>query len=129
MISTICTLLRSVRWIVGGEFNITLMLEEKTEGTKRLDQDSGKFISLIDQLKIIDIETKNGFFTWSNWRSRPKHVARRLDCFLISESIMLDDLVFEANILPKSGSYHWSVSLWLDTRATPKIKPFRFKKF
>jgi hypothetical protein len=57
--------------------------------------------------------------------------ARRmqLDCFLIFESIMLDDPVLEANILPKSGSDHWPVSLWLDTGATPKLKPFRFEKF
>jgi hypothetical protein len=33
-ISTVSTLLRSVRWIVGGDFNIILMLEEKTGGTK-----------------------------------------------------------------------------------------------
>jgi hypothetical protein len=58
-----------------------------------------------------------------------QHIARRLDRFLISESIMLDDPVLEANILPKSVSDHWPVSLWLDTGATPKLKPFRFKKF
>jgi hypothetical protein len=29
-------------WLIGGDFNIILTLEEKTGGTKRLDQDSGK---------------------------------------------------------------------------------------
>jgi hypothetical protein len=84
---------------------------------------------LIDQLKLIDIETRNGIFTWSNRRSGPQHVSCRLDRFLISESIMLEDPVLEANILPKSGSDHWPVSLWLDIGATPKLKPFHFKKF
>jgi hypothetical protein len=37
--------------------------------------------------------------------------------------------VLEANILPKVGSDHWSVSLCLDTGAMPKLKPFRFEKF
>jgi len=37
--------------------------------------------------------------------------------------------MLEANILPKSGSNHWLVSLLLDTEATPKYKPFRFEKF
>jgi hypothetical protein len=35
----------------------------------------------------------------------------------------------ESNILPKVGSDHWPVQLWIDTIATPKIKPFRFEKF
>jgi len=33
----------------------------------------------------------------------------------------------EATILPKSGSNHWRVQLWIDTIATPKFKPFRFE--
>jgi hypothetical protein len=33
-----------------------LTLEGKTGGTKRLEQDNGKFITLIDQLNLIDIE-------------------------------------------------------------------------
>jgi len=70
-ISTISMLLRSVRWIVGGELKIILILEEKTRGIERLDQDNGKFKSLIDRLKLIDIETRNGIFTWSNRLSGP----------------------------------------------------------
>jgi hypothetical protein len=118
-----------MHWLIGGDFNIILTLEEKMGGTKRLDQDSGKFITLIDQLNLIDIETRNGIFTWSNHRSGHQHVASRLDRFLISESLLLDDLVLEANILPKDGSDHWPVSLWLDIGAMPKLKPFRFEKF
>jgi hypothetical protein len=30
-------------WILGGEFNIILTLEEKRGGTKTLEKDSGKF--------------------------------------------------------------------------------------
>jgi hypothetical protein len=128
-ISTVSSLLGSMHWIIGEELNIILMLEENTGGTKRLDQDNGKFRALIDQLKLIDIETRNGIFTWSNQRSAPQHVASRLDLFLISESLLMDDIVLESNILPKAGSDHWPVSLWLDTGATPKLKPFRFEKF
>jgi exonuclease III len=42
-ITTIKTLLGSPNWLLGGDFNIILTLEENTGGTKRLDQDSGKF--------------------------------------------------------------------------------------
>jgi hypothetical protein len=42
-ISTIKTLWGSPNWLLGGDFNIILTLEEKIGGTKRFDQDSGKF--------------------------------------------------------------------------------------
>jgi hypothetical protein len=78
-----------------------LSLEEKTGGTKWLDQDNGKFRALIDQLNLVDIETRNGIFTWSNHRSGHQQVACRLDRFLISEALLLEDPTIEANILPK----------------------------
>jgi hypothetical protein len=45
------------RWIVGGDLNIILTLEEKRGGKKRLDQDNIKLRDLIDHLKLVDIET------------------------------------------------------------------------
>jgi hypothetical protein len=41
---------------------------------------------------------------------------------------MLEGLVLEANILPKSGSDHWPIQFWIDTTSAPKFKPFRFEK-
>jgi exonuclease III len=97
------------RWILGGDFNMILTLEEKSGGLKRLDQDSTKFIHLIDRLNLIDIETRNGSFTWTNKRAGVQHIANRLDHFLISENIMLEGPLIEANILPRTSSDHWPV--------------------
>jgi len=68
-IQYIKALLNMPNWVLGGDFNMILTLEEKTGRTKRLEQDSGKFKSLIDQLNLVDIETRNGIFTWSNRHS------------------------------------------------------------
>jgi hypothetical protein len=68
-IAHIKTLLSTPNWILGGDFNMILMLEEKKGGTKWLEPDNGKFKTLIDQLNLVDIETRNGTFTWSNRRS------------------------------------------------------------
>ena len=46
---------------MGGDFNMILTLEEKTGGTKRMEQDSGKFKALIDQLNMVDMETRMEF--------------------------------------------------------------------
>jgi hypothetical protein len=69
------TLETTPNWILGGDFNMILTLEEKTGGIKILEQDSGKFKALIDQLKLVDIENSNGTFTWSNRRSGNQHIS------------------------------------------------------
>ena len=106
-----------------------LKLEEKTGGTKKLEQDSGKFKALIDHLKLVDIENSNVTFTWSNRRSGNQHIACRLDHFLVTEEIMESSSYMESLILPKAGSDHWPLALQLDTGELPKYKPFRFEKF
>ena len=37
--------------------------------------------------------------------------------------------LIESTILPKLGSDHWPVQLWVNTTASPKLKPFKFKIF
>ena len=101
-----------------------LSLEEKIGGSKRLEQDSGKFKTLINHLKLVDIVNNNGTFTWSNRRSGNQHVACRLDLFLVTEELIERDLCMESLILPKVGSDHWPIALQLEIEATPKFKPF-----
>lgn len=112
------------RWIVGGDFNIIRNLEEKTGGSRRLDRDSGDFNSLIDDLRLIDLEASNGIHTWSNRRTGMHQIACKLDRFLISEPLMMDDTAMESTILNLLGSDHWPIQLWLEVPATPRKKPF-----
>jgi exonuclease III len=42
------TLVTTRNWILGGDFNMILSLEEKSGGTKKLEQDSSKFKTLIN---------------------------------------------------------------------------------
>jgi hypothetical protein len=106
-----------------------LTLEEKRGGKKRLEHDSIKFYELLDQHKLVDIENGNDTFTWTNKRTRPQQIACRIDRFLLSEILLLEGPLIESNILPKASSDQWSVQLWIDTMASPKLKPFIFEKF
>jgi exonuclease III len=123
--ASICT----QHWIVGGDFNMILTLEEKSGGLKRLEPDSGRFKALIEQLNLVDMETRNGIFTWSNRRTGNQHVACRLDRFLVTEALLESDQAMEVNIMPKSGSDHWPIEFCLNSGLSPRPKPFRFEKF
>jgi exonuclease III len=65
-----------------------------------LDRDVEEFSKFIDIAKMVDIKTKNGQFTWNNKRMNQHQVATRLDIFLVSESIILQGLTLDCNILP-----------------------------
>jgi hypothetical protein len=123
------TLTATPNWIIGGDFNMILTLEEKTGGTKKLEQDSGKFRTLIDNLKLVDMETSNGTFTWSNRRSGNQHIACRLDRFLVTEELLESGSCLDSLILPTAGSDHWPIALQLNLNDPPRYKPFRFEKF
>ena len=61
------------------------------------------FKTLIEQLNLVDMETRNGIFTWSNKIIGQQHVACRLDHFLVTEALLESDQALEANIVPKAG--------------------------
>jgi exonuclease III len=117
------------RWILGGDFNMITGLEEKKGGHRSLGNDNINFNDTIGRLKLIDVGTDNGMFTWSNRRSGAQHISCRLDRFLISEAIMMDGLAWNATVIDTPGSDHWPILLTLNITGTPGRKPFRFEKF
>jgi exonuclease III len=119
----------SQRWILGGDFNMITGLEEKKGGTRMLGNDREHFNQIIGLLNLIDVETNNRPFTWSNRHSGAQHVSNRLDRFLISEAIMLDGLAWNATVIDTQGSDHWPILLSINISGTPGRKPFRFEKF
>jgi len=126
-LSYLASLTQHNKCIVGGDFNIIRSLKEKRGGSRRLDQDSYDFNSLIDDLKLIDLETSNDTHTWSNRRMTMHQIACKLDRFLISEPLMMDGTAMESTILNLPGSDHWPMQLWLEVPTTPGKKPFRFE--
>eukprot|EP00253_Pinus_taeda_P015169 PITA_15169 len=47
----------------------------------------------------------------------------------VIESIILDGITIDSDILPSGGSDHWPISLDAAFLGTPRNKPFRFEKF
>ena len=106
-----------------------LNLSEKKGGTRREDPKMELFRDLLTDLKLVDIPTVNGIFTWNNRRGEIHQIASRLDRFLISEDILSVDDYYEAKILPSTGSDHWPIQLEIDIKYVPENRPFRFELF
>eukprot|EP00253_Pinus_taeda_P003073 PITA_03073 len=118
-----------VDWINGGDFNLIKSLEEKKGGIRKMDHFMEKFNDLIDDLRLVDIQTINGICTWNNRRGGKNQIASRLDRFLVSEGIMNKDIFIEAKIMPSLGSDHWPIRLEVDIKVNQGKRPFRFEYF
>jgi len=82
-------------------------LAEKKGGIRRMDRYAKAFLAFIEKTKLVDIKTSNGQFTWNNKRILHQQITSRLDRFLISESIVMQGIIMEGNILPLGGSDHY----------------------
>ena len=85
------TLVGSTYWKEGGDFNMITSLKDKKGGIRRLETYSLAFCQLIHDLKVVDLETNNGIYTWNNKRGGKNQIASRLDRYLLSENIMQEN--------------------------------------
>jgi len=92
-----------------------------------MGKDSISFQNFLIMLKLVDLETTNGIFSWNNKRGGASHVASKLDRFLISEDLLFSGPNLNAFILPFGGLDHWPVQLEASFIRTPRNRPFRFE--
>ncbi|XP_059064615.1 uncharacterized protein LOC131856729 [Cryptomeria japonica] len=114
-------------WILAGDFNAVLSLEEKRGGLPRLGPSSDMFRTNVDSLALMDVKPSNGIFTWNNRWSGPEVIAQRLDHFLVSCSWVRGSLVICSEILDWRGSNHWPIKFSTSAFPNPKNPPFKFQ--
>jgi hypothetical protein len=83
-LENLATLTGGNKWILGGDFNMIHNIDEKRGGTHCLKAKSKEFQILIDNLGLIDTDTPNGIFTWTNRRTGSHQIACRMDRFPLS---------------------------------------------
>ncbi|PPS12817.1 hypothetical protein GOBAR_AA07819 [Gossypium barbadense] len=75
-------------WIVGGDFNVILNNAEKEGGRRKPKSSMNDFCDILEEMLLVDVKTRNGWFTWTNNREGSNLIKERLDRFLISEDII-----------------------------------------
>ncbi|TYG95572.1 hypothetical protein ES288_A11G278600v1, partial [Gossypium darwinii] len=96
-------------WIVAGDFNAILNNAKKEGGRRKAHSSMEDFCKLLEELALVDVKTKNGWFTWTNNREGPDLVKERLDRFLISENIIGNMPFLTTKIVRQSKSDHEAI--------------------
>ena len=111
-------------WVVGGDLNITLMMEDRNSTSQSEWRTTLQFANLISTLGLINTPLHGRRFTWSNEREQ-LHMAR-LDRFLVSDEWNQAYPNSTQKALPNTSSDHCPISLTASTRYN-KSRFFRFE--
>ena len=112
--------------ILVGDMNITLSQEDKQGGSIVRDLAREWVEELIQDWDMLDVKPPKGKYTWTNRRSGPGYIARRLDRFLIQSFFLLLFLDVSYVILSSSVLDHKPIILELKPQMNLGPIPFRF---
>ncbi|XP_057826626.1 uncharacterized protein LOC131038298 [Cryptomeria japonica] len=99
------------KFIVVGDFNAILEIDEKMGGLRKPTKVMENFWDFIANYKLVDIYPKNGRYTWTNRKLNFANISKRLDHFLVGEWWINGDYSLENEIVPQVGSDHLPLSL------------------
>jgi hypothetical protein len=106
--------------IIVRDLHATLSQGGKKGGTIFRDPIREWVEDIILDWELEDIKMTRGKYTWSNKINGPRHIAIRLDRFLVQIPFLLLGLNAESNILPFSASDHKPISLEI-TKDSPLV--------
>ena len=81
--------------IIGGDLNFTLGVHEFWGPKERMDPLAYFFTNFIHNLKLIDLDPQKLKPTWTNKRVGENRVEKRLDRFLLEETLLEKDFMFK----------------------------------
>ncbi|XP_048493226.1 uncharacterized protein LOC125493756 [Beta vulgaris subsp. vulgaris] len=112
-------------WLVGGDFNNVLHLNERIGSPVTLDEVMD-FRQCLRNCELQEQVTVGPFFTWSNKQEGCDRVFSRIDRVVVNEKWMEQYPNAETLFLPENISDHCPCLIKLDKRVINKPKPFRF---
>eukprot|EP00253_Pinus_taeda_P008616 PITA_08616 len=111
--------------IILGDLNLTLHPSEKRGGNVVRDPAREWVEDIVQDWDLLDIKPSSGKYSWSNKRVGPRHIAARLDRFIIQSSYLLLGLEPRMHILANSISDHKPIKLELLAHHDLGPIPFR----
>lgn len=119
--------LPNIPWILVGGFNCTLRPLDKKGVNEIFSRDMGKFNIFLLGNHLMEVDMKNGKFTWINRRLRDNLIQFRLDRFFLSQEVVG---LFGAAMgisFPRTSSDHNPIMLEMGEKIVVFGSPFHFE--
>ena len=116
--------------VIAGDMNVTLSplgkRKKKKGGSPVRDPEREWVEDTMLDWDMEDIKPSKGKFTWTNKRVGPRHIATRLDRFLVHSSFLTLGLFATSEILQACTSNHKPISLSFSLGENLGLIPFHF---
>ncbi|GJZ30045.1 RNA-directed DNA polymerase, eukaryota, reverse transcriptase zinc-binding domain protein [Tanacetum coccineum] len=117
-------------WILMGDFNVTLKLEEHSAGGSKVHSDMQEFGGCVNDIEVEDVNFTGLFYTWIKSPSKPEtSILKKLDRVMVNSDFIDHYGNVNARFLPFLISDHSPVVLHIPNTLEKKKKSFRFSNF
>ena len=112
--------------VLAGDLNLIMKASEMWGNRTNLGSLTTFFINLFNNNKLIDIQPGKLVPMWRNGRLGDAFIVKRLDCFLLSEDLVLSTGIFRSWVEYPFIYDHTPIFLQLDLPPVYKAIPFKF---
>ncbi|XP_074297212.1 uncharacterized protein LOC141627913 [Silene latifolia] len=125
---SLCLISRDIdtAWLVGGDFNSLMHLNERVGGTEVTWSDISPMRQMVDQCDLVELKSIGSFFTWNNKHEVGKKVYSKLDRVLINGDWLAQFPECFANFLPEGRFDHCPCLIQFQTKGNRKGVPFKY---
>ncbi|XP_074306084.1 uncharacterized protein LOC141641313 [Silene latifolia] len=113
-------------WMVGGDFNSLLHLNERIGGVEVTWYDITPMRQMVDQCELMELKSTGSFFTWNNKQEVGTKVYSKLDRVLVNGEWLDDFPECLSHFLPEGLFDHCPCLIKFQTRGNKKGVPFKY---
>nr|GEW92336.1 hypothetical protein [Tanacetum cinerariifolium] len=120
---------RNSLWILMGDFNVALNLEDTYAGTSSMTSAMCDFKDCVTDIEVVDVNSSGLHYTWNQKPKGGGGIPKKLDQIMGNIDFIDTFLGAYAIFQPYRISDHSPAVLKLPTLTSPKPKPFKFFNF
>ncbi|GJX71997.1 RNA-directed DNA polymerase, eukaryota, reverse transcriptase zinc-binding domain protein [Tanacetum coccineum] len=117
-------------WILMGDWNVSLNIEDHSEGGSCKTTDMTDFQECIEKIEIEDVKSCGNHFTWIKSRQNPDNsILKKIDRIMANDNFIGKFSNSTAHFLPHLSSDHCLVVLIMPNTLNKRRRAFRFANF
>ena len=118
-------------WVIMGDFNVTLKVEEHSMGGSLITQDMQEFSDCVNSIEVEDISHSGLVFTWIKFPKNPiTSTLKKLDKIMANEDFLANFPAATSKFHPFMVSDHSHAVITIpNALKKKKNKSFRFAKY
>ena len=117
-------------WILMGDFNVILKVEEHTAGKSTVTGDMQEFINFVNSIEVEDVCSKGMFYTWIKSPSKPNtSILKNLDRIMANDEFISKYTQAYAMLHPFMVTDHSPSVLVIPQTLVKKKRNFKFANY